>query len=172
MFGTFDNFPKDIHKEVTFTFSASTKRLQQKLVQILHKLNTQTLNLEEISDPSVPHCTVIIEFGIAETNNFKYLDDEETNKTLKTISKSPLQTMDLLCSISYYKTQGEKKTPLRFDYYMIRLNFENNLTTIQISHKRGPRHTSPNDIAYLIINKINEAFGKKTLRILLENPSA
>ena len=161
MFGTFDNFPKDIHKEVTFTFSASTKRLQQKLVQILHKLNTQTLNLEEISDPSVPHCTVIIEFGIA-----------ETNKTLKTISKSPLQTMDLLCSISYYKTQGEKKTPLRFDYYMIRLNFENNLTTIQISHKRGPRHTSPNDIAYLIINKINEAFGKKTLRILLENPSA
>jgi hypothetical protein len=165
MLGTYDNFPQNIHKKAAFTTALSNKKLQQKLLQTLHTLNNQTLRLEEISDPSIPHCTVILEFGIAETNNFNYLDDEETNKTLKTISKSPLQTMDFLCSIRYYKTQGEKKTPLRFDYYMIRLNFENNLTEIQISHERGPRHTSPNDIANLIIDKINEAFNKKILRI-------
>jgi hypothetical protein len=165
MLGTYDNFPQNIHKKTTFTTALSNKKLQQKLLQTLHTLNNQTLRLEEISDPSIPQCTVILEFGIAETNNFNYLDDEETNKTLKTISKSPLKTMDFLCSIRYYKTQGEKKTPLRFDYYMIRLNFENNLTEIQISHERGPRHTSPNDIANLIIDKINEAFNKKILRI-------
>jgi hypothetical protein len=106
---------------------------------------------------------VIFEFGIAETNDFNYLDEEETKKVLRNIQKTPLQIMDFYCAIRYYRTRKEKKTPLRFDHYLIRFTFNKNSLETQVSHERGPRYTSPQDIIDLIQNKINEKFSKKTL---------
>jgi hypothetical protein len=163
MLGTYENFPKNVHKTAHFTVSSSNKRLQQTLIQTFRKANSETFNLENIADPSVPQCSAILEFGIAEANNFNYLDDDETNKAIRIIQRKPFQLVDFFCAIRYYKIQKEKKTPLKFDYYMIRFIFNKNSMNVQIFHERGPRYTSPEDIANFVLKKINEASSRKIL---------
>ena len=164
MLGLYENFPKTVHKTAFFAALISNKRLQQALIQMFQKINNENFNLEEIANPSVPQYTVILEFGIAEANNFNYLDNEEANKVLKVIQKKPFQLMDFFCALRYYKTQNEKKTPLRFDYYMMRFTFNKDSMEIQIFHERGPRYISPEDIANFVVNKISETFSKKILK--------
>jgi hypothetical protein len=164
MLGLYENFPKTVHKTAFFATSTSNKRLQQALIQTFQKINNENFNLETITNPSIHQCTVILEFGIAETNNFNYLNIEETNKVLKIIQKKPLQLMDFFCALRYYKMQSEKKTPLKFDYYMLRFTFNKDSITMQIFHERGPRYTSPEDIANFVVNKTGETFSKKILK--------
>lgn len=164
MLGFYGNFPKNVHKTSRFAISISNKRLQQALIQTFHKVNSETYTLEDIANSSVPQSTVIFEFGIAEANNFNYIDEEEANKALKIIRKKPFQIMDFFCAIRYYKTLNEKKTPLKFDYYILRFVFNKNSIETQVFHERGPRHLSPEDIANFVVNKINETFSKKVLK--------
>jgi hypothetical protein len=164
MLGLYENFPKTVHKTALFATSISNKRLQQALIQTFQKINNENFNLEEIANPSVPQCTVILEFGIAEASNFNYLDNEEANKMLKVIQQKPLQAMDCFCALRYYKMQNGKKTPLRFDYYMVRFTFNKGSMKIQIFHERGPRYVSPEDIANFVAKKIGETFSKKMLK--------
>ena len=164
MLGFYENFPKNVHKIAHFKASASKKRLQRVLTQTLHKLNNETLSLEDVAYPSVPQCTVIFEFGIAEANNFNYLDKEETNKVLEVIHRKPFQIMDFFCGIRYYKTQNKKKAPLKFDYYMFRFTFDKKSTEIQVFHERGPRHVPPEEITNFVVSKINETFSRKILK--------
>jgi len=166
MLGFYENFPLNVHKTVRFATLISSKRLQETLMQMFREMNYKNFNLEDIADPSVHQCTVIFEFGIAETNSFNYLDDEETNRALRIIHKKPLQVTDFLCAIRYYKTQNGKKTPLKFDYYMLRFRFDKNSAEMQIFHERGLRYMAPEDIVNLIANKINEKFSRRILKIL------
>jgi hypothetical protein len=166
MLGLYENFPKTVHKTAFFATSISNKRLQQALIQTFQKINNENFNLETIANPSVPKCTVILEFGIAEANNFNYLNTEETNKVLKVVKKNPLRIMDFFCALRYYRMQNEKKTPLRFDYYMLRFTFNKDSVTMQLFHERGPRYISPEDIASLVVNKIGENFSKKILKAI------
>jgi uncharacterized membrane protein len=161
--GTYENFPESTHKTAHFIISLSNKRLQQTLIQTFRKANSETFNLENIADPSVPQCSAIFEFGIAEANNFNYLDDDETNKAIRIIQKKPLQFVDFFCAIRYYRMQKEKKTPLKFDYYILRFLFKKNSMSMQIFHERGPRYVSPEDVANFVLNKINETSSRKIL---------
>ena len=72
--------------------------------------------------------------------------------------------MDFFCALRYYRIQNGKKTPLRFDYYMLRFTFNKDSVTMQIFHERGPRYISPEDIANLVINKLAANFSKKILK--------
>ncbi|MEM3696018.1 MAG: hypothetical protein QXQ94_00745 [Candidatus Bathyarchaeia archaeon] len=166
MLGFYENFPQTIHKTAHFTSVISNKRLQQTLIRILKEINAESFKLEEIADPSIPQCTVFFEFGIAEANTFNFLSSEETNKALKIINKKPFQVMDFFCAIRYYKMENEQKKPLKFDYYMIRFIFNKNYVETQVFHERGPRYISPDDLANLVLNKINEAFSRKILKAL------
>ncbi len=169
MLGYYEGFPPNPQKIAYFTFSISNKTLQQTLVQTLFEINGKSFNLKEVSDPSILNCTVIFEFGIAEINTFNYLDKEEKQKILKNLKKTPFQIMDFYCAVRYYKTENDKKRPLKFDYYMIRFLFENRLLETRIFHERGPEHVTPEDIIGFVINKTNEKFSRKIVRILEEN---
>jgi hypothetical protein len=164
MLGFYENFPQYVHKIARFSTSISNKKLQQTLVQILYKINGETFNLDEFAKPSMPQCTAVLEFGIAEVDGFNYLDLEETNRVLESVCKKPLQLMDLFCAIRYYKAKGEGRSPLKFDYYMLRLIFDEGFIEMQIFHERGPRHVPPEDIINLVIKKVNESFSKKVLK--------
>ena len=72
--------------------------------------------------------------------------------------------MDFFCSIRYYKGKPEKKTALKFDYYLFRTIYGKNLFEIQIRHERGPRYLSPEDLAAFIFNRINEGSNRKALK--------
>lgn len=166
--GFYENFPKGIHGISRFNASASRKRIQKALTEIVHILCAETFSFGDVTHLSVPHCTVNFDFGIAEADNFNYLDEEETNRTLKTILKKPFQIMDFFCAIRYYKTENKKKSPLKFDYYMFRFTFSMKSVEIQVFHERGPRHVSPEEIVNFVVMKINE---KSSKRILTASPA-
>ncbi|MEM3596537.1 MAG: hypothetical protein QXJ53_00165 [Candidatus Bathyarchaeia archaeon] len=146
----------------------SSKRLQQTLIHALSKINGKSLRLEEIADPSIPQCTVLFEFGIAEANSFTYLDNAETEKALKAINRRLFQVIDLYCAVRYYKWQNERKTPLKFDYYMIRFLFGKKIFETLVFHEKGPRYVAPNDIINFIANRINGEFSRKVLKPLIQ----
>jgi len=166
MLGVYENFPENVHKIVIFASPISSKRLQQTVTEIFHKLNTTTLRLEDISAPSVPECDVIFEFGIAEDENFTYLDEEEKEKVQKKIREKPFQTMDFLCVIRYYRKQNGKKIPLKFDYYMLRFMCGKGLMEMQVYHERGSMHVAPEELINLVRGRINEMFHKKILKVV------
>ena len=164
MLGRYDYFPATIHERAFFTTPLSSKTLQQKLIRTFNGMNGKTYKLEDITVPSVPDCSVTFECGIAEATEFNYLDREETSKLLKILRKKPLQTMDFFFAIRYCKTQNKKRNPLRFDYYMIRLMFGTNAIETQVSHERGPRHVSPQDVVNFVASSVNGTAPKKILR--------
>ena len=163
MLGFYTNFPQTLHKTASFSTSTSNKRLQQLLIETAFKLNNTTFQLEEIATPSLHQCSVIFELGIAEDNDFNYLDAQEKNTLLKTINKKPLQIIDFLCIIRYYKTEQEKKAALRFDYYMLRFAFNKNSMEMLVFHEKGPMHMSPEELIELITTRINTT-SKKILK--------
>lgn len=165
MLGFYENFPEGVHKKALFATSLSNKRLQQALTRILHKSNSESFRLEEVSHLSIPHCTTIFEFGIAEGAVFNYLDREEEKRVLKVIRKKPFSVMDLFCAIRYYKMGNNGKTALKFDYYMLRFLFSSkNSMEIRVFHERGPRHVSPEDLARFVVSKLNQTFPRKRLK--------
>jgi hypothetical protein len=167
MLGFYENFPENIHIAAYFRALASEKRVQQALARTLHELNNRALDLEDVVGPSVRQCTAIFEFGIAEANNFNYLDKKETNRILKSVDKRPFQIMDMFCAIRYYQTKDEKKTPLKFDYYILRFTFGKKSAEMRVFHERGPRHVSPKEITDFIANKTNETSSKKILKAFM-----
>ncbi|MEM3673708.1 MAG: hypothetical protein QW468_05770 [Candidatus Bathyarchaeia archaeon] len=166
MLGFYEGFPTSVHKTAVFTTLVSSKRLQEQVIRLFHELNINTFNLEDVAVPSIPQCILIFEFGIAEINNFNYLDDEEITKVLKAIRKKPLQTMDFFCAIRYYKKTAEKKKPLKFDYYMLRFLFNKKTVEILVFHGKGPRYLSPEDLITFLTKKINGTSPRKILKML------
>jgi hypothetical protein len=164
MLGRYENFPEGVHRIELFTLALPSKKLQQKLIHVLSEINRKTFSFEEIANPTVPECTVIFEIGIAEAKNFNYMDEEETKKALNALKKEPFRMMDFFCAVRYYKGAGEKKTPLKFDYYLMRFVFGKNSMEIQVFHERGPRYISPEDIVTFLVNMVNETSARKILK--------
>jgi hypothetical protein len=164
MLGFYENFPANIHRTDNFTSPLSNKKLQQRLIQVLHKINCRTFSFEEVAYPTVPQGTIIFEAGLAEAKSFNYIDEEETKRVLTALRKATFQTMDFFCAVRYYKGAGEKKTPLKFDYYLMRFVFGKNSVEIQVFHERGPRYISPEDIVAFLVNEINKTSARKMLK--------
>jgi hypothetical protein len=164
MLGRYENFPENIHRIESFASAFSSKKLQQKIIQVLRETNRKTFSFEEIAHPTLPQCTIFFEVGIADAKSFNYIDEEETNKVLNALKKEPFRVMDFFCAIRYYKAKTEKKTPLKFDYYMIRVAFSKDTMEIRVFHERGPRYVSPEDIVTFLVNKVNETTGRKILK--------
>lgn len=170
MLGFYENFPMNIHRIEVFATSLSTKRLQQTLVQVLHNINRRKFSFEEITYPTVPDCIIIFEAGLADAENFNYIDEEETRRVITALKKATFQTMDFFCAIRYYKGNEENKTPLKFDYYLLRVVFARNSLEMQVFHERGPRYISPEDIVTFLVNEVNKNSSRKTLK-RIENES-
>lgn len=163
--GFFDGFPAGAHVNADYPVSVSTKRLQQAIANTFRKLNDQTYPIAEIGGPSIPDCTVAFEIGIAEERDFSYLDDEESERVLKSIGAGPLEVMDFLCILRYCRMLGDAKKSLKSDHYMLRLRFADSLLGLQLYHERGVRHVSPEEFVVFVCKSINGAFPKRVLRI-------
>jgi hypothetical protein len=147
----------------TYKTTLPTKKLQQKILQLLCKINGKEFSFEETANPTIPECKIIFEFGIADAESFNYIDEEELKKAQALLRKENLTTIDFFCAIRYYKNHAEKKTPLKFDYYLLRTLTDQNTFEIQVFHKRGPRYLSPEDLTLFIVNKTNESSNRKIL---------
>jgi len=170
MLGFYENFPVNIHRIEAFTTPLSNNKLQRRLIQVVHNMNRKTFSFEEIACPTVPECTIIFEAGLAEAESFNYVDEEEKKKVLSALRKTPFHTMDFFCAVRYYKGTAEDKTPLKFDYYMMRLIFGKNNLEIQVFHERGPRYISPEDIITFLVNEVNKTSSRRTLKRIEVEP--
>ncbi|MEM2999822.1 MAG: hypothetical protein QXX34_04795 [Candidatus Bathyarchaeia archaeon] len=164
MLGFYANFPTNFHSVESFASILSAKKLQQKLIQVLRDVNRKPFRFEEVADPTVPNGSVIFEIGLAEDTNFNYIDEEETKKVLGKLRKGAFQLMDFFCVARYYKDAGEKKTPLKFDYYLVRFVFSQASVEIRVHHERGPRYISPRDLTAFLVDQINQASARKALK--------
>ena len=144
--GFYENFPVNIHRYDKFNSTLSSKQLQKKLIQVLKDVNGKEYGFEEIANPTVPGGRVIFEFGLAESGDFNYIDEEEVKKTLSLLIKERLHSMDFFCSIRYYKGSGVNRSALKFDYYMFRTIFSKDILEVQVFHERGPRYLSPEEL--------------------------
>lgn len=163
MLGVYDNFPVNIHKIGSYSTNFSNKKLQERLIRVLCEINRKTFSFEEIAYPTVPDCTIIFEAGLAEAKSFNFIDEEEAKKVFSALRRTPFRTMDFFCAVRYYKGITEK-TPLKFDYYMLRAIFGNNSVEIQVFHERGPRYISPEDMISFLVNMINDTSRRKILK--------
>ena len=165
MIACYENFPElSIHEKTTFTFTLSNKKLQQRLMQVFLALNQKTFTFEEIGTPTIPGCTIIFEVGIADSNSFTSIGENEVKRVLTALRKEPFAMMDFFCAIRYYKDYATRKKPLRFDYYITRFVFSENMVELQVFHERGPRYFSPKDIVTFLTDRINDNSAKKILK--------
>ena len=164
MLGFYENFPEGVHRIQIFTSKLPSKKLQQKLIHVVGEVNRKKFSFEEVANPTVPDCTLIFELGIADAKSFSFVGEEETKKALDALKKEPFQVMDFFCAIRYYKIEKGKKTPLKFDYYMVRFGFSKDAELeLRVFHERGPRYISPEDIANFFVSQIGKGSSKKIL---------
>lgn len=166
--GLHDNFPINVHFVEGFNTTVSVKRLQEKLLRTLYELNRGEFTFEEVANPTVPRGTVLFEFGLAKDGGFSYLNEEELKASLAFLNKERLEALDFFCSIRYYKRIGDRKTPLKFDYFFFRTVFGKEQFEVQVYHERGPRYVSPADFVGFIVNKLNMMQSKKVLKALAD----
>jgi hypothetical protein len=164
MLGFYENFPVTVQKVMRFATATSSKTVQKAVVQCLQRLNGEKLSLEEVAKFSKSEFIVIFEFGIADGDTFNYLDLEEAQKVLEIIRKASLHVMDFFCAIRYYREHSGKWSPLKFDYYMLRLAFNNSSMEAFIFHERGPRHVPPEDVVNFIVERVNGSSQRKVLK--------
>ena len=148
----------------SFNSTLPSEQLQRRLIQAFYEINRKEFSFEEAANPTIPECKIIFEFGLADAETFNYIDEEEVKKALNLLEKKHLDTMDFFCAVRYYKGNAEKKTALKFDYYLIRTLYSRDIFEIQVYHKKGLRYLSPEDLTLFIFNKINEASNKKVLK--------
>ena len=162
--GFYETFPENIHYIQNYQSFVSNRQLQQRLIQFLSEINRREFLFEEVSIPTVPEGVVIFEFGLAEDASFTYINSEEVNKALDFIAQEKAAVLDFFCSIRYYKGKGEKRTALKFDYYMVRTAYAKGTLEMRVFHERGPRYLSPEDLTDFIFKGINGDSTKKILR--------
>jgi hypothetical protein len=164
MLGYYQNFPVNLHRVEGFNSTLSIKQLQQRVLKILYDLNKKEFTFEEVANPSVPEGTVIFEFGLAKGESFNYIDVEELKLAQDFLLKERVQLLDFFCSIRYYRGNGEKRMPLKFDYLIFRVVFGNEFVEFRVFHERGPRYISPEELLEFVVGKINQASKKPVLR--------
>jgi hypothetical protein len=162
--GTYSNFPLNIHYIDNFKSAVSTRQLQQRLIRVLYELNQKEFSFEEVANPTIPKGRVIFECGLAEADGFNFIDDAELDKALTGVGAARLAVLDFFCSIRYYRVVGDKKSALKFDYYLLRTLFGKESFGVQVSHERGPRYLSPQDLVNFIISCINGSSKRKILK--------
>jgi len=154
LLGRYENFPEVVHSVARFTHQSTEERLQQAILRALHRLNQATHNLTVISPFSAPRCEVSFEFGVAEGLTFNYLDREELERFQKSIKKEAPPTLDFFCVVRYHILKEGRRVPLRFDYHLLRFVFNRNNVEVQVSHERGTRRVSLEDLTNFLIGQI------------------
>lgn len=166
MLGYYENFPEVVHGVAQFSHSLSSSVLQHTILQTLHRLNHEPHKIGEVTPLAPSQCDASFEFGLAEVSTFNYLDRDEVDRALKTVSKKALETLDFFCAIRYHATSKEKRSRLKFDYYLLRFTFERRNAEMRVFHERGPRRVSPEELLIFLVKDINKGLNRNRARPL------
>ena len=169
MLGFYQDFPKIPHAKATFASATPVKTLQKAIAKVAANLNTQEFVLDTIAHATIGNCSIGFELGIAEATIFNYLTSEEVNRFLKSLTrKENVLNVDLLCVVKYHLATGQKRRPLKFDYYLLRFIFRKPEAQLRIFHERGAQHLSVEELVEFFTKQINielEKMKAKPLRL-------
>jgi len=162
LFGIYENFPEIYQGIARFSHATSAKKLQRVLIQSLYKINrdNEGPNLPEFTQYNIE---VELELGIADGLTFNYIDKEMSRDCQERIRKRAFPTLDFLCIVRYYAVQKKRRSPLRFDYHMLRFSFSENEVELQVYHERGTRRLPIYELVNLLTERINRGLARKKL---------
>jgi len=167
LLGRYENFPENIHGLARFTYSTSTQTLQMAIVQVLHRLNTQTVDMKTLTKASPSNCAVNFEFGVADSDTFNFLDEGEVKKLEVTLKQQALPLLDFFCAARYHITDaGGKRRSLKFDYNMLRFAFKRKNMELFVYHERGSQRIPLEDLVLFLQNQINAQLADKQQKTL------
>ncbi len=155
LLGRYENFPGAIHGMVRIAYNASKGNVQKAVVSAFAQLSQRGCGFKEIAHSIPPTCEVLFEFGIGEDATFTFMDNDLKEKLVTEIERKPLVFLDFLCVLKYCRVdESGKRTPLKFDYYMLRLLFAKRSLDFLIFHERGPRRVHVQDLLDFLKNRI------------------
>jgi len=131
----------------------------------MYKLNQQPINLADLTKASPQNCFVNFEFGIADTDAFYYLDQEQLNALEKALKTHELSVLDAFCAARYYvKKEKGKDKPLPFDYSVLRFTFENSEIELLLHYIRGNQRIPRKDFILFLKDQIDKELIEKQLK--------
>ena len=161
MLGHYENFPETVHGIAHFTHKASMKSVQQAIVVAFSELNQKRCRLEEVARSSGPYCDVDFEVGVGEQSTFIFLETSEVERLKGEVSKRTLPFLDFLFVLQYHANRDSgRRSPLKFDYYLMRFAFAKNLTEFLVSHERGPRRVHVEDLVRFVAKHVTMEFAE------------
>ena len=166
MLGCYESFPEAVHGVARFASPSSIAEMQEAILHALYQLNREICDLKRIVSVSLLKCEVSFEFGVAEAEEFSYLDEEELNKFRKSIADKTFSILDFFCVVRYHINKKGKRVPLKFDYHLLRFMFYDSNIELQVTHERGAQHVSLEELVTFIAKRVNENLSKKRLQTL------
>ena len=163
MLGCYDEFPEGALLFAQFAHSSSIQAIQTAIVRVLHALNQQTIDLATLTAASPPNCFVNLEFGIADSDAFCFIDQKEVGRFERMLRTQSISTLDVFCGARYHikKDTGEKKS-LQFDYSVLRFAFEGEVVDLFLHFIRGNQRIPRKDFILYLKSQIDkELVGKK-----------
>ncbi|WP_309492338.1 hypothetical protein [Candidatus Hecatella orcuttiae] len=166
MLGVFENFPSVIQAYAQFSYGFSPAKLQVLVVEAMGRLNSQKENLPP--EGSALGLTTAYEVGVAESNSFIFLREEEVERIKRHLSKGKNDVLDFFVHIVYrHNKSGGKSAPLWGDFNFVRFLFqERGSLEIQVSHFKGTRRLPLDELIERLVAKINEEAEKRRLKPL------
>jgi len=160
LFGVYENFPEMHHSIARFSHKTPTKELQKVLIQCLCQLNQQEEGLD-IPESSRHNVHVKLDFGIADGLTFNYLNKEVLQHCRAISSQQTFPVLDFLCIVRYYAGEKGKRSPLRFDYHMLRFLFSESEVELQVFHEKGTRRLSMENLVTFLTENMNQALARR-----------
>jgi hypothetical protein len=101
---------------------------------------------------------------VADGINFNFLDISELDQCLKKLKEHDFEILDFFVVVRYhYIMDNGKRVPLRFDYYVIRFEFQRGNLELQIRHEKGTQRILSDDLTNFFVKQINFELLKKQL---------
>jgi len=164
LLGHYENFPENIHGIALFQYQESAKSLQQAILCVFHRLNHEIFDLGTVTLYLKQNCMVGFEFGVANGFDFNFLDQNELDQCLKSVAETELETLDFFFAVRYHLIKDDsKRVPLRFDYFVLRLIFQESSLGLRIRHERGTQRVPLDDLTDFIVKQINVELSRRQL---------
>ncbi|MEM2876353.1 MAG: hypothetical protein QXL67_05330 [Candidatus Bathyarchaeia archaeon] len=168
MLGRYDFFPSIFHGKAEFEYNLDKGKLQVAIIKTLLKLNSQSAKVSEVTGLIDYEMQVYFEFGFAEGKAFTFIDEDEANSILREIEKEPFTLMDFFCVLKYYKTVDGTLKPLKFDYSLIRFEFEDERLSVLYFHERGTKRIEFSQLIKFILSNMLSILGRRSRKGIKE----
>ncbi len=164
MLGHYENFPENVHALASFDYHESAKDIQKAILCTFHLLNHETCDLGSVTPYLKQNCEVSFEFGVAEGNDFSFLDQKELEQCLNSVDEKELQTLDFFFVVRYHLVKEDgRRVPLRFDYNVLRLVFQESGLEMRMRHERGSQRVTLEDLTAFMTKRINAEVSRRRL---------